>query len=250
MHTAVGGLTQRRVLGVALVIGWVAWLVALWAFQPRLVPQDFLADELAHGKPVAYRVVTVDEDGGPGPLSTYRLQVRPASSDQLDEDGSGQQVTVAYWVDAPVASLRVLDMNGVSSDTPAAVLEQLRAAGVPEADVGELMLHPPAGRTNNAGVLLLALATLVVVLGPRPRRGTRWFWFWLVGGPLLVGVPVFALAELLRPRYEPEGTVHERGTAGRWNGLLGFALGFVLSIAGAGALLALGGLSPIWFLRV
>ncbi len=88
-----------------------------------------------------------------------------------------------------------------------------------------------------------------MVLGPRPRRGTRWFWFWVLGGPLSVGVPIFAVAELLRPRHEVEDTVHPAGVAGRWNGLAGFALGFLGSFAGTAALLALNGVSPIWFIR-
>ena len=100
-----------------------------------------------------------------------------------------------------------------------------------------------------AGALLLMVSTLVVILGPRPRRGTRWFWFWVVGGPLSLGVPIFAVAELLRPRYELDGTVHPPGVAGRWSGLAGFALGFVLSIVGTGALIALNAVSPIWFIR-
>ena len=102
---------------------------------------------------------------------------------------------------------------------------------------------------NNAGFLLLVITMLVVILGPRPRRGTRWFWFWVVGGPLAVGVPIFAVAELVRPRYELEGTVHPPGVAGRWSGLAGFAIGVVLSLVGAGVLMALTALSPIWFLR-
>ena len=38
-----------------------------------------------------------------------------------------------------------------------------------------------------------------------------------------VGIAIFAVAELVRPRYEPEGTVHPRGVAGRGSGLGGFA---------------------------
>ena len=100
-----------------------------------------------------------------------------------------------------------------------------------------------------AGALLLLLSTLVVIVGPRPRRGTRWFWFWVVGGPLSVGVPIFAVAELLRPQYEPVGIVHPPGVAGRWSGLAGFAIGVVFSLVGAGVLSALTAVSPIWFIR-
>ena len=129
----------------------------------------------------------------------------------------------------------MVDPNGLSSEVPAALVQQLTAAGVPEAAPSELWFHP-SQRVNNAGALLLFVSLVVVILGPRPRRGTRWFWFWLVGGPVSVGIAVFAVAELLRPRYEPEGTVHPRGVAGRWSGLAGFALGVVLSWRAAAVL--------------
>ena len=119
----------------------------------------------------------------------------------------------------------MLDTNGLSSDTPAALVETFRAAGVPEAEASRFYRGLPSDRVANAGAVLLFVGFVVVVLGPRPRRGTRWFWFWIVGGPLSVGLPIFAVAELLRPRYEAEGTVHPPGVAGRWSGLAGFARG-------------------------
>ena len=144
-------------------------------------------------------------------LRPYSIGVYPASDAQdgvVDGAADGQQVTVAYWVDSPVAGLRVLDPNGLSSDTPAGVVASLQAAGVPEADASVFFGGLPSERVIQAGALLLMVSTLVVIVGPRPRRGTRWFWFWVVGGPLSLGVPIFAVAELLRPRYELEGTVH------------------------------------------
>ena len=252
-RSALSRTTSRRIVGWALVVGWVVWLVAVWFTQPRLVPQDVLADELAQGRATAYRVVTVDLDKDRGPLSgPYRVDVYPASDDEdgaVDGLADGRPLTVAYWVDSPVGSLRVLDPVALSFDTPTAVVGRFTAAGVPEAGAADLWFRTAARRTSNAGALLLLVSTLVVILGPRPRRGTRWFWFWVVGGPLSVGVPIFAVAELLRPRYEPEGTVRPPGVAGRWSGLVGFALGVVLSIAGAAALSALTSVSPIWFVN-
>ena len=242
--------TVRRLLGGALVAGWVLWLVAVWLTQPRVTSQASLTDELERGQVSAYRVVTVDEDRA-GMQSPYRLDLYPASDaadGALDGADDGRPVTVAYWVDAPVATLRVVDTNGLSSDAPAAMVARLRAAGVPEADRSRLVGLPGPQQVHNAGSLLLVLSTLVVVLGPRPRRGTRWFWFWVTGGPLSVGVPLFAVLELLRPRYEAPGTVPPPGVAGRWSGLLGFGVGAALAIGGA-ALSGLATLSPVWFLR-
>ncbi len=253
LRSALDGATARRALGWVLVVAWAVWLVALWVVQPRLVPQEFLAGELAQGRPTSFSVVTVTQDRGAGPIAMDRLEVSSVSDEDraaaLAGDYSGPAVSIAYWVDAPVAQLRVVDPNGLSSEVPAALARDLAAAGVPEATPGRLWLNPPAQRTYTAGALLLLVSTIVVIFGPRPRRGTRWFWFWLVGGPLSVGVAIFAVAELIRPRYEPAGTVHPRGVAGRWNGLTGFAAGIVLSMAGTALMLALTNVSPIWFLN-
>ena len=105
------------------------------------------------------------------------------------------------------------------------------------------------GRTYVAGALLMAVTLALVVLGPRPSRGTRWFWFWLLFAPLFLAVPLFAVAERMRPRRWPEGTEHPKGAAGRWNGLTGLAVGVLLSLATTAALRALAGASPIWFIR-
>ena len=167
-----------------------------------------MADDLAQGRVIAYRLVTVDEDPAGGPLSgPYSIDVYPASepvNDVVETDADGRPVTIAYWVDNPVAGLRVLDPDELSSGISAAV-GSLRSADVPQAPATVLFRGPPAQTVYTAGALLLLASTLVVIFGPRPRRGTRWFWFWLVGGPFAVGVPVFAVAELLRPRYEARG---------------------------------------------
>ncbi|MFL6151014.1 MAG: hypothetical protein ACJ72B_01415 [Ornithinibacter sp.] len=253
VRSTFAGATSRRALGWVLLVAWVVWLVALWVAQPRLVPQDFLAGDLARGRPTAYSVVTVHEERAGGFSSPYRLEVSSLSDEDrplaLNGDDSGPPVSIAYWVDEPVAHLRVVDPDGLGSDSPAALAQRLTAAGVPEAPPARLSLEPPAQRTYTAGGWLMLFSILVVILGPRPRRGTRWFWFWLAGTPLSVGVALFAVLELVRPRHEPPGTVHPPGVAGRWNGLTGFAVGFVLSMVGTGLTLALTNLSPIWFLR-
>ena len=69
------------------------------------------ADDLAQGRITGYQVVTVDEDPARGPMSgPYRIDVHPASAGQdrvVDGASDGVPVTIAYWVDAPVAGSRV-----------------------------------------------------------------------------------------------------------------------------------------------
>ena len=249
---ALASVTTQRVVGWLLIIWWAGWLASLWAAQPRMVPQDVVVDELTAGRATAYRVVVVEEHGDGLFDGTDRIEISPASDADdgvVDGAADGRQLTVAYWVDAPIGGLRVLDTDGLGSDAPTEVAERFRAAGVPEAAAGDLYVRSPAGRTYTAGALLMALTLALVVLGPRPSRGTRWFWFWLLFAPLFLAVPLFAVAERLRPRRWPEGTEHPKGVAGRWNGLTGLAVGVLLSLATTAALRALAGASPIWFIR-
>ncbi len=252
VRSTLAGGRSRQALGWVLLVAWVVWLAALWVAQPRMVPQDFMADDLAQGRVIAYRLVTVDEDPAGGPLSgPYSVDVYPASepvNDVVETDADGRPVTIAYWVDNPVGGLRVLDPDELSSGISAAV-GSLRSADVPQAPATVLFRGSPAQTVYTAGALLLLASTLVVIFGPRPRRGTRWFWFWLVGGPFAVGVPVFAVAELLRPRYEAPDTAHPPGVAGRRSGLAGFGIGILLSVGARFVLMTLTALSPIWFLR-
>ena len=171
-------------------------------------------------------------------------------TESLEGTYGGPPVSVAYWVDAPMAQLRVVDPNGLSSEVPAAIVRQLAGSGVPQEPPSELWFHSSQSVNNAAVLLTVAGSRVVVILGPRPRQGTRWFWFWLVGGPVTIGIAIFAVAELVRPRYEPEGTVHPRGGRGPlvWpRGLR--SRGILLSFAGGALLLLLTNLSPIWFLR-
>ena len=252
LRAAFAGATARKALGWVLLVAWLVWLVALWVVQPRMVSQDHMADDIAQGRVIGYRLVTVDEDRARGPMSApYSIDVYPASepvNDDVNSDADGQQVTIAYWVDAPVAGLRVLDRDMLSSGAPA-VLASLRSADVPETAATVLYRGAPARQVYTAGALLLLASTLAIILGPRPRRGTRWFWFWVVGGPFAVGIPVFAVAELLRPRYEAPYTVHPPGVAGRRSGLSGFGLGILLSVVGGMIVMGLAALSPVWFIR-
>lgn len=258
----------RGALGWVLLVGWVAWAVALWVVQPRLVPEATLADDLAAGRVTAYRVVTLGQDDPGGPFSpNFRLDVAPAGmpgqgstgeepgagpAEGEPSDGStaydGPPLTVGYWVDGPVASFRVLDPDRLASTVPTLQVQRLTAAGVPASqDVG--FFSPPWQRVYDAGGLLLFVTFLVIVLGPRPARGTRWFWFWLLPGPFLLAVPAFALLELLRPRADADAAGHPPGRAGRWSGLAGFVLGWLVWVVLTSALTTMSERWPFWVVR-
>ena len=169
-------------------------------------------------------------------------------AESLDGTYSGTPVSVAYWVDAPVAQLRVVDPNGLSSEVPAALVQQLTAAGVPEAAPSELWFHP-SERVYNAGVLLTLASLVVVILGPRPRRGTRWFWFWLLGGPWSVGIADLRRGRAGAPALRARGNRAPAGGRGSVERPGRFRPGFRARVGRSAVLILLTDLSPIWFLR-
>ena len=72
---------------------------------------------------------------------------------------------------------------------------QLQRAGVPPNT--RFDFPSDLGQAFAIGAGLLAF--LVVVGGPTPTRGTRWFWIWTLGLTWGLGVVAYAVFELLRP---------------------------------------------------
>ena len=208
----------RALVGAALLALWLAWLVCTSLVQPRFVTDAQLREAVASGSVTAWRVVEVDEtDDGPrwSEDLALRWQGTEAGLPGVDlsdaaDDGATGVVTVLYATEwAPWPHL----VDTVMGPDPAAYTALLRDAGVPQAAgyVSEPRLDPPDW-AQWPGALLVLLTLGVLVGGPPPRRGTRWFWFWFLFPTLGVGVLAYALAEHLRPR--PAGLPEaERGRA-------------------------------------
>ena len=224
-------LDRRRVAGIVLAVGWVGWLAVAWVAVVRLVPLATLEDDLEAGRVLAFREVLLDRSGSEAEwVDTPDIGYWTVDSlGRLDGDsavdGTGASVTVTYWVDGPVATQRVLDLAGDRA-AAAAVGDRLRAAGVPpDLSFGSDFLSRPDRQRQLTTVLGLVTFGLIV-LGPRPGRGTRWFWFWLLAAPLGLGVLAYAVVELVQP-----GRLH--GTdAGRrrQSGLAGLLLVVLASV--------------------
>lgn len=115
------------------------------------------------------------------------------------------------------------EYQAAATEASTALVGQLRAAHVPMkpyefSDGGWV-----GGAVNFGGLAILVL----LVLGPAPRVGTRWFWFWvLLNGPVALGFVVYAVMELIGIRRRPDPPL-----AKRLNGVQGFLgmllLGFV-----------------------
>lgn len=106
----------RQVLGVAAVVVWAVWLIAMRVTQPRIVPPSQLEADLAQGQVTSYGVVRLVESDRGFFISYGRHAVEPAGDGRdalggpVDDWATGSGLlTVAYWVDSPVADLRVID---------------------------------------------------------------------------------------------------------------------------------------------
>jgi hypothetical protein len=243
-------LDRRRVAGAVLVAGWVVWFAVLWVGQARVVSVATLEDDLRAGRVLAFREVLLEPaDQGSEWVDTPGLGYGPVDGEgRLTDDSAveetGAGVTLTYRVDGPVATQRVLDLGGDRA-TVTAVEDRLRAEGVPP----DLSLgHELTRRTGGPGQLsgLLGLVTFgLIVLGPRPGRGSRWFWFWLLPAPFALGVLAYAVVELVRP-----GRLHG-SDAGRRR--LPGALGLLIAVVGGGMVTlgsaALADLAPVLVLR-
>lgn len=236
----------RQVLGVVAVLAWAIWLTATWVTQPRVVPPGQVESDLATGKVMGFAVVTlVDKPSGwfdstnspevsPGP-EQGRDALREPDADEWST-GNGRP-TIAYWVDAPVAALRVVDPNIASPLALEAIADRLDTNGI-EDRTTSVTFTTFSGGVGKAGTALSLGALLVVIMGPRPSRGNRWFWFWMLGLPFGLGLLALAVLEILRPR-PPDAPLDEvaaldgspRSTGSMSHRRYGGWAGFWLSIA-------------------
>ncbi|WP_404350484.1 hypothetical protein LG324_19105 [Phycicoccus jejuensis] len=207
----------RLAAGLLVLVATTAWSVLAWAGAVRTVDVDRLQLDLAQGRVVAATLVEdVREDGG-----GFGSRLWDSTTWTVHGDGApdGGGTALVYRTTDLVGPLRLVDVRATSG--PEALLAEVRSrTGGVSSQVGD----PDPVR----GVLpaLVALGVLgLVVAGPPPRWGTRWFWFWVCGAAVPLGVWAFAVLELVtRRRHHPEGLR-------RLGGWAGFGLGFVLSVA-------------------
>lgn len=246
------GRDLRRLAGTGLVALWAVFLAVLWVGQVRLVSVSTLEDDLSSGQVVGYREVVLERDSDSGSRWTGSHVVAYTTVDEAgrltdaESDTSVRgEVALSYWVEGAVATQRVVDPRIAAPADPAGAIARLQAAGIPaNAGFGSEFL----GRGERAGQVALALGLVgfgLIVLGPRPNRGTRWFWFWLLWAPLALGVLAYAVVELVRP-----GRL-QRPDAGRrrHSGLLGVLVAWLGGALVAMVLSDLADLAPLLLVR-
>lgn len=208
LRRATGRVPGTKVLGAALVLLWAAWLIALWVSQPRVVPPSQLDGDLEQGQVTGYAVVRATEDPAGFFDAGRGIEVWPAPDDARAGLGNPDQgpwsqanghLTIAYWVDSTVADLRVLDPFRTFPGDLDAIADRLDAAGIEDRSAAVDPSTFPRGAWNAHGLLMLG-GLFIVIAGPRPQRGNRWFWFWVLGGlPLALGLLALAVLEFVRP---------------------------------------------------
>ena len=132
-----------------------------------------------------------------------------------------------WWVTTAGLGLGTWTAEVAASESPevAAAADALTAAGVRYA-------QPTVADGPGWPVPAMLVVWFAAFVGVRsPRRGNRWFWFWVALVPLGVGIAAYAVAERIHPRAEP--------AARRWSGWQGFGVSVAGSILLAACLTGL-----------
>jgi hypothetical protein len=227
-------------LGLVLVVGWVAWALLTWQSQLRFVTVEDLKSDVAGGHVTSYLIVSNVRPTRTWPATgSIDLYDLPA----LDEQGNAERTpgsalpVLMYFTDHTVGPTRVLDPGRFSAYAEM-YAQELRASGVPTYRGTDTDVPLPDDRYQLWGLGLGVLALGSVVFGPRPDRGTRFFWFWVIGIVDGLGVLAYAVGEPLR-QARGSGVVVYGGqpaeqTADGWRRLRGWhglVLAFALSTA-------------------
>ena len=204
-------LRRRLAIGlqVLLVAAWLGWAGCCWWSQPRPVGPEQAERDLTAGRVVSFARLTSWGDPSPGWVtmpdergerhgwilawSTPAGQVRYTGAGVVEQQGRLRRSAVHP------ATL-------MSSDQADRLATRLAAAG--DAGSGGSVLDRGAFSTaawaTSSALALICLGW--VLFGPRPRRGTRWFWLWVSLIPFGLGVLAWVFLERPgTPRTPPAG---------------------------------------------
>jgi hypothetical protein len=200
---------------------WVVWAAAAWWTAPRVSTVEQARADVTADRVVAYEWADSFDD--PATDSFWFTPVELTSTGQ----STGQVLT---WRTG-FGRVHYLEVLGYEFST----------AGVPTETeaLGEAFPLDRGGFSTAwfaplLGVILALSCLLILVQGPAPGLGTRWFWFWLGGLPFGLGVLLWLRAE--RPWTEPAPPAPDKktGQPRRYGGLTGLLLlilgGIVISI--------------------
>lgn len=229
------GWRDRLVVALGGVVVAVVAVLLASAWQTGLRASTFeqLQRDIADGSVQQWYAAERLESG---PLDLTRAQASTMRGD-LDETGEGVYLPpkgdplggILVWRSWGDPGWQVASSTGVSSrgddyqepatEESTAIVGQLREAQVP---MKPFEFSEGSWVTNAVSFGGLALFAFLV-LGPAPRVGTRWFWFWvMLTLPAASGVVAYAVLELVGIRRRPDRPLDRR-----ISGLRGF-LGSIL----------------------
>ncbi|TDC66335.1 hypothetical protein E1258_03105 [Micromonospora sp. KC207] len=225
-------------LRLALVLLWLLAAVTTWWTAPRKQSYDQARADVAAGRVTAYQwgdrwgvgssprwfgTPALQGSGTLGPLIAWRTP-----------DGR------VHWTDTDifgqVTTTGAVDQGSYSGPGAVGIAQDLRAAGL-EHRAG--VVPSPASAVTWIDLFLAAVVLGVVVAGPAPVRGTRWFWFWLIYlTPHGLGL-LFWLARD-HPWSRPAVPAAARSRVERrHSGILGFGIGILAAMLIGAVLLIL-----------
>ncbi len=220
-----GAGARGQVVSVArlVLVGlWVVWAAAAWWTAPRAASLEQARADASAGRVLAYQWGDSFNVGDGSSLWFARLHF----------GSSGQANQVVIW--------RTSFGQVHYAQTPALTPDpSLTAPPRPSDELARLL---PAGGGSNPtpyfppvlATIIALIALAILIQGPAPKLGTRWFWFFLGGLPFGLGLLMWLRAE--RPWTEPEPPAPDRktGQPKRYSGLTGLGLmilaGIVISI--------------------
>ena len=233
-HTAEPG-HRWRILRLVLVGLWLVAAATAWWTTPRQAGYARAQADVLAGRVVAYQWgerwdgddtarwfgrSTLVQGEKLGPLFVWRL---PDGRVRWTDTGDFGQVTLTGTVDET-------EYAGAGA---AGLAQTVRSAGLtdPYGDVA------PVRWVVEVISLVLGLAALaVLVSGPAPVLGTRWYWFWLVA------LPPYALGLLFwLVRDRPWSRRAAGGGLRRDRGILGLLTGLLVALLLGGLRHVLGG---------
>jgi hypothetical protein len=215
---------------VLVLLLWVAGAALTWWTAPREVSYDRALAAVSGGEVRAYQWGNNWEDGGSRWFEAPWMRSVGQSGPWFAWRDGDHRV---YWTDTALAPVdqTFVDVNGVPHGGGAApIARQLDPAGA-----GELI--PWRGWVQGVSVFLALTFLIVVLVGPAPVLGTRWYWFWMVALiPHALGLVFWALRD--RP-WTPAENAGDRDR-GWFGAITAIVANFVIAIVLLGLSWALG----------
>ena len=217
------------VLRLVLVLLWLLGAATTWWSAPRKQSYDQARADVAAGRVTAYQ--WGDRWDGDGPRSWFGAAALKSSGTLgplfVWRTADGR----THWIDTAnvgqVTTTGAVDETSYSGQGAVGIAQDIRAAGLEDRSGDVESLGP---LLTWIGIVLTVVFLGVLVAGPAPTLGTRWFWFWLVYiAPLGLGL-LFWLARDHPWSHSTAPAASSGGAKQRDRGILGLGIGLLATI--------------------